>query len=223
MDIFNLYYKHQETHDTASRKDYIMKNKKFAIIAIVIVSGLLLGGAVSFAAGNISDLEQKWYDFQEAWMNKQVESGRLTQEQADTRLASMEEAMQADEEDALPGFRPNQPNKGQVIQGHFMRNVDIESILGMTHEELRDAYQNEEKRLWDIADELGKTDELAEAILTAAQDGVNQLLENERITQEQADEIMEKVQQAIEDRDDRFFTKPRKGGRGPKEDNDPNV
>lgn len=181
-----------------------LNKKTMLVISIIVIGAFLFGGMAAYAAGNVSDLEQKWYDFQEALFKKGVDDGKMTQDRADERLAEIEEAINADENDAVSGPRGRRIDDSvrrniakRIMVGGFMREIDIEEILGLSMDEIKEKLETDGVTIRTIAEDLGKTEELKQAQIEAMETMLDKL-ENDTITQEQADERLEEFKEHLE-------------------------
>ena len=89
---------------------------------------------------------------------------------------------------------------GPGLGFHFGEKLDAAAeYLGVTDEELREALQSG-KSLAEIAEEKGKSlDGLKEALLAEAQTRLNEAVADEKLTREQADRILERLREGIDD------------------------
>lgn len=132
-----------------------------------------------------------------------VTDGKLTQEEADAKLAEIQTAIENSE---FPGKRGG----GFGMHGQRgERDGDLAEALGMTQEELRTAIQNGQT-VEEVAAEKGfdldafQAEKQAER-LAEAQERLAQAVEEGKLTQEQADQILEQMQNG---------ERPEFGGRG---------
>ena len=72
-------------------------NWMFLITAIIFI----LSGSVAYAAGNMTDIEQKWLAFQRALKDQQVKDGEITAEQAKSYLNKLESKLSDGSEDSV--------------------------------------------------------------------------------------------------------------------------
>ena len=83
---------------------------------------------------------------------------------------------------------------GRVCSGAGVVSEAISSLLGMTPEEIY-AERSEGKTLSDLAEEKGITDQqLIDAMLAGRKEAVNQAVTDGRLTQEQADWMLKKME-----------------------------
>jgi hypothetical protein len=138
-------------------------------------------------------------------VDQALEEGRITQEQADELKSRIESG-------DFPGFLgPGLIGPGLFGFGHAERagpghHMFFDSklssaadYLGLTEEELREQLAGG-KSLAEIAEAEGKSvDGLKQAMLAGAKSDLDEAVKNERLTQEQADEIYEHLQSSIDD------------------------
>ena len=89
---------------------------------------------------------------------------------------------------------------GPGLGFHFGEKLDAAAeYLGVTDEELREALQSG-KSLAEIAEEKGKSvDGLKDTLLAEAQTRLNEAVADEKLTREQADRILERLREGIDD------------------------
>ena len=89
---------------------------------------------------------------------------------------------------------------GPGLGFHFGEKLEAAAeYLGITEEDLRSALQ-EGKSLADLAEEEGKSvDGLKDALLAEAQTRLNEAVADEKLTREQADRILERLREGIDD------------------------
>lgn len=134
-------------------------------------------------------------------VDEALADGRITQEQAD-ELKSRIEAGEAPGflVPGLFGFRGHGgPDGGPGTHMFFGDKLSSAAeYLGLTEAELR--VQLEGKSLADVAEAEGKSvDGLKQAILAGAKSGLDEAVQDERLTQEQADAMYERLQSSIDD------------------------
>jgi len=116
-----------------------------------------------------------------------VDDGTITQAQLDAVVETLVEA------------RPERGPRGHGGPGRFAGGADLAEILGLEQSELREAVTGGQS-LADVAAEQGvDTQELVDALVDAAEERVSGALENGRIDQEKADEILSGAEQRAED------------------------
>jgi len=114
-----------------------------------------------------------------------VDDGTITQAQLDAVVDTLVEA------------RPERGDRGH--RGGFGGGADLAEVLGLEQAELREAIAGGQS-LADVAAEQGvDTQELVDALVDAAEERVATGLENGRIDQEKADEILAGAAEKAED------------------------
>jgi hypothetical protein len=137
-----------------------------------------------------------------------LEEGRITEEQAEELKSRIESGEMPPF--LGPGLFFGGP-KGDGERGfgfgfgpglgfHFGEKLDAAAAyLGVTEEELREALQGG-KSLADIAGEKGKSvDGLKDALVAEAQARLDEAVADEKLTREQADRILERLREGIDD------------------------
>ncbi len=152
-------------------------------------------------------------------VDQALKDGRITQEQADELKSRIESG-------DFPGFLgPGlffgfRDHGGLGGPGHHMffgeKLSAAAEYLGLTEAELREQLADG-KSLADVAKAKGKTVAgLKQAILDGAKSGLDEAVKDERLTQDQADAIYERLQSSIDDIVNGKFEGPRFGrGFGP--------
>jgi len=118
-----------------------------------------------------------------------VDDGTITQAQLDAVVDTLV--------DTLVEARPERGDRGH--RGGFGGGADLAEVLGLEQAELREAIAGGQS-LADVAAEQGvDTQELVDALVDAAEERVATGLENGRIDQEKADEILAGAAEKAED------------------------
>ena len=146
-------------------------------------------------------------------LNKAVEDGRITREQADARIASLPQRMQQFVERARPeGDGPGRPGPGHR-HGAKADVAKVAESLGITVQELKAGHEAG-KSLAAIATEQGvQPQQLIDALVADARARLAQAVTDGKLTQAQADERSENLVQRITDLVNR--TPPADGERRP--------
>ena len=148
-------------------------------------------------------------------INDAVADGRITQEQADERLAELEERVTTRVNEGRPDRGDRGPRGGRGGQ-----NVEaLAEVLGMDAEALAEALRSG-STLADVAAEQGvSVDAVVDTIVDGMTDRLDTAVEEGRITQEQADERLAELEERVttgvdEGRPDRG-ERGRRGGGAP--------
>jgi hypothetical protein len=149
-------------------------------------------------------------------VNQALEDGRITEEQAEELRSRIESGEgPAFFGPGLFGFRGHGDLGDGPGAGHhfFLFHPDKLSAaadyLGLSEAELREQLADA-KSLAEIAEAEGKAvDGLKQAILAGARSALGEAVANERLTQEQADAIHERLQSSIDDLVNGTFAGPR--------------
>lgn len=116
-----------------------------------------------------------------------VDDGTITQAQLDAVVDTLVEA------------RPDRGSHGRRGPGRFGGGADLAEVLGLEQDALREAIAGGQT-LADVAAEQGvDTQDLIDAIVDAAEERVATGVENGRIDQERADEILAGAEEKAED------------------------
>jgi uncharacterized protein (DUF433 family) len=139
----------------------------------------------------LEDIADAMVAAQTEHLQQAVEDGRLTQEEADAKLAEMEadilERLESGEF-AGPGGPGGPGMPGGPRGEHFGASLDVVAeALGMTVDELRDALADGQT-IADLAEAKGVAlEDVAAALVAAETEHLQQAVEDGRLTQEEAD------------------------------------
>lgn len=172
-----------------------MKSKKAVIITVIVAAVFAVSGAVALAASNISDLEDLYLAFRTAQVEKAVDDGNMTSDDAQNYLSNLTNRMETDETDAVPPLRGG--GRGFGMGAPRSNPVELYSqISGLSVDEIREAC-NGESSVYAIADEAGLLDELKAAMIKDANAKIDGLVEDGRITEDKATEMKVDSEEAI--------------------------
>jgi hypothetical protein len=189
------------------------------VVMGAVAAAALVGGGAAVAASQLgSDEEQQailddaaqqlgvepgelrsaLVDAYEARIDAAVAAGELTQEQAD----AIKQRLEAEGAPLLGGpflHGPGHDGPGHHGVGHFGSLDAAAEYLGLTEDELHTRLESGET-LAEIASAEGRTvDGLVQALVAAAKDDISAAVDDGRLTQGQADEILAGLEQRIED------------------------
>lgn len=177
-----------------------MEKKTLATAAVASTLGGALAGATFLApgfAGAQDDTDTETTDDARPEAGERiaealqglVDDGTITEAQLDAVV------------DALVDARPEGLGGHRGHRGGFggIGNADLAEVLGLEQADLREALVDGQT-LAEIAAEQGvATEELVDALVDAAEERVSTALENERIDQDRADEILAEAAEKAED------------------------
>jgi 3-hydroxyacyl-CoA dehydrogenase len=135
-------------------------------------------------------------------LQQAVEDGRLTQEEADERIARMEENMlerlESGERDPGGPGGMGGPGKPGGPRGPHGEDLDVVAeALGMTPEEVREAV-SDGQTIAELAEAQGvPLQDVADALVAAEAERLQQAVEDGRLTQEEADERLAHMEENI--------------------------
>ncbi len=136
-----------------------------------------------------------------------VENGRLTQAEADERLSTARENItERLQESWQPKQGPRDGDKGprdgdKGPRGGNPHDAIIAEQLGMTSDELREALQDGETSVADLAADKGVAlDTIVDAIVSEIEERLSTAVENGRLTQAEADERLSTARDNITER-----------------------
>jgi len=142
------------------------------------------------------DLQAALQTAREEALAQAVADGKMTQEQADELLQKMAER----EGQGFPAERPDRPADGERPLGAGSQGDDghltvFADLLGMTVDEIKAAIQDEGQTLQSLLDSKGITEEAVQtAMQEAMQARLQQAVADGSITQEQADNMLQRMQ-----------------------------
>ena len=184
----------EEKNKTEKKKT--TKTKKTILIVGVSVLVLILTAGVVLAATNTSKIEKLYYEFRDEQVNGAVDSGDMTQEQADTYLEKLSERMDEDEKDAVPPIGSDRRQDRRAAMRRSTLKLYAE-ISGQEAEEIIETLKEEEISLFKMADDAGLLDELKEAMIEDAFAHIDQKVEDGKLDADKAEEIKAEVEERI--------------------------
>ncbi len=120
-------------------------------------------------------------------LDEAVAEERLTQEEADEKLADATERIQELVETENPQLRGG-PGRGHGARSFGIALADVADLLGLTTDELRAAAQHD-TTLAELAEQQGvPTDDVIATLVAPVEERLQAAVDEERITQEEADE-----------------------------------
>lgn len=129
----------------------------------------------------------------EAHVAEAVENGRITQEQADEKLADLTDTI-TERVNTPPSERPEREGRGH--RGRFGGGEVLEE-LGLTVEDLRDGF-TAGQTLAETAEANGVSeDELVDALVAQATERAEAAVESGRIDSDRADELLDGIEERI--------------------------
>jgi uncharacterized protein (DUF433 family) len=133
-------------------------------------------------------------------LQKAVEDGRLTQEEADEKLAHMEENVLERLESGEPGDHGRPGGRGGQ-RGPRGQHLDvIAEVLGMTTDEVRESVSGGQT-IAELAEAQGvPLQDVADALVAAKAEQLQQAVEDGRLTQEEADERLAHMEENVLER-----------------------
>lgn len=136
-------------------------------------------------------------------LDQAVADGRITQEQADRAR----ERIEAGDLRIGPGHGPGKGHNAPLVEG-------TAEYLGLTPAEILEELKDG-KSLAEVAEANGKTtDGLVQALIEDAKTHLGQAVEDGRLTDERADEMLERLENRLPDLVERDFPGPRGPGHG---------
>ena len=174
-----------------------MQLRKGALV--LTVAGLLASPVPALAAGNVSDIEQKWLDLQKAVQDKLVQDGKLTRQEADERLAKSRALAEQDANDVvyerfMKGGKPMRDGaKDRLLQ-------EYAALTGRTTEQIREACEKAIMTVWELAASEGKLDNLKLQVKGTFREHLQQRVQDGKLTQQEADEKLKNFERKLEEK-----------------------
>ncbi|MCS5697181.1 MULTISPECIES: Fis family transcriptional regulator [Desulfofundulus] len=203
-----------------------MKRKVAVIIAVAFAAVALLSGvALAQTAGDQSGVPAPFQVFLEKLAaNLGVEQGKLMNAIKQTELQMVDEAVQqgkltSDQAQKIKDrieqgkFFPMElfhgPKDGEKAGEFAGKRLDVlAQVLGMSADELKTELQ-QGKKIYDIAKEKGLTmDQLHQKLLEARIQAIQQAVKDGKISQDKADKMIQRLQNAPQDRGFEHFGPP---------------
>jgi len=166
-----------------------LKKAKWIVLLPAII--ILLIGNVAFAAGNMTNIEQKWLEFQRAVKDQQVKDGLLSEQDAEGFLQKLESDLNAGSEDVV-----YQKVKEKQKKCHNVREKAAEEYAQLTNRSKESILKTcEEKKItvWQLAKEEGNLEKLKAALLSDIKEKLSQLVKEGKMTQKEMDEKMDRI------------------------------
>lgn len=139
-------------------------------------------------------------------IDEAVEEGRIDEDEAAEKLAELEARV-----DERLTTVPELSESGKRRAGRSAGSEALQEILGLTSEEIR-AELAEGKTLADIGEEQGvSAEELADALVAAMNERIDEAVEEGNIEADRADEIRSQIEENVEDRINGEFESNRRG------------
>lgn len=170
-----------------------MKKAKFFVCIPVVI--LLLFGTVAYAAENITDIEQKWLDFQRAVKAQQVKDGIISQKDADNFLSKLQSKISGSGDAVYEKIKKAKVNRSQKFDA---RAVDIYAKLtNRSKEDVLKDCEAKKMTIWQLAKSEGKLEDLKNAILSNVKVKFSQLVKDGKMTQQEMDNKLQKIQNKL--------------------------
>ena len=193
------------------KKSPISKGMAATAIAASALGGVAAGAAfftptVAGAQDEVEETTERTSRLSDA-LQGLVDDGTITDSQRDAVVDTLETAREE--------FRGERGDRGPRGQRGFGGSGVVAEILGLDGAEIREALQGG-ATIADLAEQQGvSTDDIVDAMVAQAEERVNGALENGRIDDAQAAEILERAEEKAEDIvNGEFEFEGRRGGFG---------
>jgi regulator of sigma D len=171
----------------------LKKAKWFVCIPLVFA---LLFGTVAYAAGNMTDIEQKWLAFQRAVKDQQVKDGIMTQQDANLFLSKLESELGAGSEDVVYQ-KIIQGHKGKGHKFHEEAANIYAKLTNRSQEDVLKTCQAKNMTVWELAKTEGKLEDFKNAMLSCAKEKLSQLVKEGKMTQQEMDEKLQQMKSRL--------------------------
>ena len=145
--------------------------------------------------GVLDELKSELYDAQKERLDTLVDEEKITQDEAEEFLERCQTML---DQGKLIMMRPGRPEGPGGLHNNYQQETIILDVLGITKDELK-ALRGEGKTLTEIASDKGVLDELKNALYDAQKERLDALVDEEKITQDKADEFLERCQSMLDD------------------------
>jgi hypothetical protein len=180
--------------------------KRLILLALTLALALMpaIPGA-ALAAGNTTQVEQKWLDFQKALTDQMVKDGKLTRQDADRWMKDLQTNFASPGDSIYKLFsdkiRPD-PGKGGCKDGKCARNSPVDDagfrvysmMTGKTVDALQAQCTDAGATIWGLAKQEGKLDALKKKIYDAQAAGLDALVKGGVMADEQRQNILKHLQ-----------------------------
>lgn len=164
------------------------RTKKTIFITVIVAAVFAVSGVVAFASStNISSLEDLYLTFRTAQVEKAVDNGDMTSDDAQAYLDKLTERMEVDETDAVPPLRGQAKGGGMIAPKTSMVELYSE-VSGLSVDEVKDAC-SDDTSIFAIADKAGLLDGLKAVMIEQANERIDEFVANGRITEDKATEL----------------------------------
>lgn len=182
-----------------------MKRLMRAVLPIALLLMLIAPGT-AFAAGGTTTVEQKWLDFQKAVTDQMVKDGRMTRQDADTRMKDMKTKFAESPGDSIYEFFADkgEPGGKAGCKDGKHRGLDegafrvYSAMTGKTLDDLKKTCSDGNQTIWQLAQKDGKLDALKSKILTAHGASLNELVKGGMMTEEQRTKILSRMKSELD-------------------------
>lgn len=174
-----------------------MRKKGVLIVALALALVLGISTVAIAATGTLTRIEHKWLDLQELALKQMVKEGKLSQAQADEQLARMKDHLRASSEDDV--YSRIAGRIGRRIQFQDIMTDAWAELTGQDPETVRTACREQDTTVWELAKEAGREDELKQKILAAAEEKLDALVQEGKITAEKKTKILDGMKKRLDD------------------------
>ena len=169
-----------------------MKGK--ALAAGVLMFSLAFS-TVAYADDGMTDIERKWIDLQKAVTDRMVKEGKLKQEDADSRIASLNTELSKPGDSVYERFSERCGSKKSCkADREDMLAKDYAKLTGRSLDEIKKACQDAGITVWQLAEKEGKLDSFKSSVLTGLTTRLDEMVKQGKLTAQQRDEKLRQIQ-----------------------------
>lgn len=176
-----------------------MRKRSKVLLIFLVIMTLILGSTISYAKGNISKIEEKWLEFQEALSDRLVKEGIMSQNDAAEKLKEFEDKAKSSSEDFI------YQHFAKVKKPTFSRNKNMNTLPAaiysrITNQSLRKVIKeckDSNITVWQLAQNQGKLDELKQEFIAELKNIMDKLVEKGMMSSQQRQEALDKIIETI--------------------------
>lgn len=188
-----------------------MKRLRLLVLPIALMLAMALPGT-ALAAGNTTEVEQKWIDFQKAVTDQMVKDGTLTRQDADARVKEFQAKFAESPGDSIYEFFADKhaPRRGpeggckdgkcrggkERLDGAAYRVYSM--LTGRNVDELKKATVESGQTIWELARNEGKLELLKSKLTTAHTSGLDAMVKSGVLSDQKRINILERLKNTLD-------------------------
>lgn len=183
-----------------------MKRLKLLVLPLALLLVIVFPGA-ALAAGNTTEVEQKWIDFQKAVTDQMVKDGKMTRQDADVRVKEFQTRFAESPGDSIYEFFAGKhaPRSGpeggckdgkcrggrERLDGAALRVYSM--LSGKNVEELKKACAESGVTIWELAKKEGRLELLKSKLTAAHTAGLDAMVKSGVLSDQKRISILERL------------------------------